>query len=552
MRKINSALCFLVLLTLLVANLVVKAQDVVPLIPKPIKAVKQSVTFTLNQNTQIVADKEAFGIAQYLQAEVLKYQGISLRNTNKATVNSINLQLQSNSKHPAEAYQLTIADNKILIKAAAPQGLFAGVTSLLQLIRQQKAVNKNITLQGWNIEDQPLYDWRGVMLDESRHFFGMEKVKQVLDWMAFYKLNKFHWHLTDQTGWRIAIKSYPKLTVIGGVGNQTDSLAPAKYYSQEEIKEIVRYAAERFIDVIPEIDMPGHATAANRAYPQFSGGGSPKYPEFTFNPGKEATYQYLTNVLREIDALFPSQMIHIGADEVHFGNQHWNVDNDVQQLMKAQNLKDLPAVEAYFVKRMADSIKNLNNEVLAWDEVVSGALSPDRTTVFWWRHDKPGVLQEALKKGFKVVLCPRLPLYFDFVQDSAHVIGRKWAGSFVPLQNVYNFPTTAITDIPNADNLIRGMQANLWTEVIADDQQLDYKLFPRIAALAEAAWTKSSNKDLADFNNRLKQHFKLYNAAGIYFFNPFNPKTTPEWLTPSQRKGRVISSESLTQQETKK
>ena len=538
----------IIVLALLLAGIGTKAQDI-PLIPKPVKAVKNSSAFTLSQHTQIVANKEASKIAEYLQTELLKFQGISLRSTDKANANYIDLQLKPNAKQALEAYQLSIGESKIELKAANPQGLFAGVTSLLQLIRQQQVKNNQVIIPSWTIEDQPLYAWRGVMLDESRHFFGKEKVKQILDWMAFYKLNKFHWHLTDQPGWRIEIKKYPKLTVIGGVGSFTDSLAKAQYYTQEEIKEIVRYAAERFIDVIPEIDMPGHATAANKAYPEFSGGGSPKYPEFTFNPSKEGTYQYLTNILREVDALFPSQMIHIGADEVHFGNQHWNKDEAVQTLMKKNNFKDLPAVEAYFVKRMADSIKTLNNEVLAWDEIVSGSLSPEKTTVFWWRHDKPEILKEALNKGYKVVLCPRIPLYFDFVQDGSHVVGRKWSGNFVPVQSVYDFPSKEITDLPNASSLIRGIQANIWTEVIVDEQQLDFKLFPRIAALAEAAWTKSETKNVTEFNNRLKSHFKLYTDDGLYFYNPFNPKASPDLLTPAQRKGLLPDNEAQTAQE---
>lgn len=538
----------IITLILVFFGLMVNAQDV-PLIPKPVKSTKGSSFFTLNRQTQIIANKEGSRIAEYLQTELLKYQGFALRNADKASTNYISLQIKPNAKQALESYQLLIDEKKIEINAAHPQGLFAGANSLLQLIRQQKITDHKIIIPSWSVEDQPRYAWRGIMLDESRHFFGMEKVKQILDWMAFYKLNKFHWHLTDQPGWRIEIKKYPKLTVIGGVGSFTDSLKKAQYYTQEEIKEIVRYAAERFIDVIPEIDMPGHATAANKAYPEFSGGGSPKYPEFTFNPGKESTYQYLTNILREVDALFPSQMIHIGADEVHFGNQHWNKDEAVQDLMKKHNFKDLPAVEAYFVKRMADSIKSLNNEVLAWDEIVSGNLPADQTTVFWWRHDKPEILKQALAKGFKVVLCPRLSLYFDFVQDSAHVVGRKWAGKFVPMQSVYDFPSKEIIDLPNATSLIRGIQANLWTEVIVDEQQLDFKLFPRIAALAEAAWTNAETKNAAEFNIRLKKHFELYTEDGLYFFNPFSPKASPELLTPTQRRGLLPDNEAQTAQE---
>lgn len=544
MKKINLILCFA-----LVA-LGIKAQEIIPLIPKPLKAVKHEGYFALSNSTQINASTELSNIAQYLQSELLKHQGITLRMADKAGQNSIELQIKK-SKNTAETYQLSIGNNKIQIIATDKKGIFNGVSSLLQLIRQQSKRAETVQLACWTVNDQPRYAWRGFMLDESRHFFGKEKVKQILDWMAFYKLNKFHWHLTDQPGWRVEIKKYPKLTLIGGIGTYTDSLAKAQYYTQEEIKEIVRYATERFIDVIPEIDMPGHATAANKAYPQYSGGGSVKHPEFTFNPGKEETYQYLTNILKEIDVLFPSQMIHIGADEVHYGNEKWNTDSNVQQLMKDKGLKNLSAVEAYFVKRMADSIRLMNNEVLAWDEVVGGSLNADRTTVLWWRHDKPEVLKEALSKDYKVILCPRIPLYFDFVQDASHTVGRKWAGNFVALESVYNFPSDEIVNLPNADKLIRGMQANLWTEVVTNNEQLDYKIFPRISALAEAAWTANELKNMDDFNKRLKRHLALFNQDDLYFYNPFNPKASPDLLSPMQRKGMLPKPEALTNQESK-
>jgi hexosaminidase len=540
------------LLLLLVLTYAVSgySQETLMLIPKPEKAVKLSGTFNWDNNTRIIADADAKPIAQYLQAELLKHTGLTLLAGKDNKRNFIELKLTPKAKMLAEAYQLIISDEKILVKAAHPSGLFAGVSSLLQLVRQQNVRNGSINLPTWQIDDKPLFAWRGFMLDESRHFFGKEKVKQLLDWMAFYKLNKFHWHLTDQPGWRLEVKQYPKLSLVGGIGTYSNPYAPAQYYTEEDIKEIVRYATERFIEVIPEIDMPGHATAANKAYPEFSGGGSKQHPEFTFNPGKEETYRYLSKILREVDVLFPSQKIHIGADEVHYGNENWNKDEAVQTLMKAKGLKDLPAVEAYFVQRMADSIRNMNNEVLAWDEVVGGTLSPENTTVFWWRHDKPDVLQKALEKGYQVVLCPRLPLYFDFVQDASLKIGRRWAGKYVPLRDVYQFPTSTILDLPKASAAIRGIQANLWTENLSEPQQLDFMIFPRIAALAEAAWTANANKDYDAFSKNLISHFKLFNKDGIFFFNPFNPKNTPEWLNSLQRQ-KLPDSEGLTKQESK-
>ncbi|HET8827828.1 MAG TPA: beta-N-acetylhexosaminidase [Pelobium sp.] len=528
------------------------AQERVPLIPKPVKAIKQSSVFNLDKHTAINAGiGNSEKAVYYLQTEVLKHKLISLSISPQQTASTIKFTIVTNGIKN-NGYQLLMSENLIEIKAANEEALFLGTVSLLQLIRQTPIVNQKIALNCWNIADEAYFGWRGFMLDESRHFFGKKKVKEILDWMAFYKLNKFHWHLTDQPGWRIEIKAYPRLTLVGGIGNHTDPAAPAQYYTQEDIKEIIRYAADRFIEVIPEIDMPGHATAANLAYPEFSGGGSPKYPEFTFNPGKEETYQYLTNILKEVDALFPSQMIHLGADEVHFGNQNWNTDASVQKLMKDKKFNDLKEVENYFIERMADSLKMMNNEVLGWDEVVESKLSTKNTTVFWWRHDKPEVLKKALEKGFKVVLCPRLPLYFDFVQDSTHRIGRKWAGAFVPLESVYSFPSSEINDLPKEKNQIRGIQANLWTESVTTVQQMDYLMFPRIAALAESAWTAPSEKEFSGFQQRLKSHLKLYASAGLYYFNPFYPKNSAEFLNPAQRENQLPDSEDLTNQEQQK
>lgn len=229
------------------------------------------------------------------------------------------------------SYSLKTSTKEIVISAADDEGVFNGISSLIQLVASKKVVNGSVNLPAWQIDDKPLYQWRGLMLDESRHFFGKEKVKLLLDWMAFYKLNKFHWHLTDEPGWRLEIKKYPLLTLVGGIGNHTNPNASSNYYTQEDVKEIVRYAAERKIDVIPEIDMPGHARAANRAYPEFSGGGSEKYPHFTFDPGNEGTYKYLTDIIREVDVLFPSKMIHLGGDEVSFGNQQWSKNAGIQK-----------------------------------------------------------------------------------------------------------------------------------------------------------------------------------------------------------------------------
>jgi hexosaminidase len=313
------------------------------------------------------------------------------------------------------------------------------------------------------------------------------------------------------------------------VGEFKNPEKPAQFYTQADVIEIVAYAAERFITIIPEIDMPGHAAASNRAYPEFSGGGSVDYPDFTFNPGKESTYQFLTNILKEVDALFPSQMIHLGGDEVQYGNATWETDEDVKKLRTQKKLRDLKAVEYYFIQRMADSITSLGNRVLAWDEIIDAELSV-RPIIFWWRHDKIIQLKKAMDKGYESVLCPRLPLYFDFVQDSSHKIGRRWNNTFNTLESLYSFSHELFPETRNNEKLILGIQGNVWTETILTSARLDYMIFPRMTALAEAAWTFGDKKDFNNFTIRLKSHLKLYDKAGLYFYDPFQPKNHPEAL----------------------
>ncbi|TZF82594.1 beta-N-acetylhexosaminidase [Pedobacter sp. BS3] len=511
-----------------------------PIIPQPATCQKNAGTFNLNSRATVaIRGKASASQAYYLQKEVLRLTGIALAENTVGKSPAIELNLIP-GRADGEAYTLQIQPAKVTISSASAEGLFNGIESFLQLALFSPNNGRAVQIPCWNISDKPLYGWRGIMLDESRHFFGKEVVKNILDWMAFYKLNRFHWHLTDEPGWRFEVKRYPKLALVGGIGDYSNPAKPAQFYTQEDIKEIVSYAAERFIEVIPEVDMPGHATAANKAYPAYSGGGSAAHPDFTFNPGKEGTYAFLTNILKETDALFPSQMIHLGGDEVSYGNEKWATDSGIQALRSKYQLKDLKAVEDYFIQRMADSVFVMNNKVLAWDEAVSTNLPANKTIVLWWRHDKPQQLKMALDKKYSVVLCPRIPLYFDFVQDSTHQVGRRWAGDFASLTKLYNFSGTEY--IPNAGNnsLLLGMQANLWTEKIATTQRLEYMLFPRIAALAESAWTAPANKDFGQFKNRLNPHLALYKASGLSYFNALDAKLTPEIIDPAAREQKMF------------
>lgn len=511
---------FLLAITVLVLQVQLKAQSQCPIIPQPSKAVETGAVFTLNKNTVInISDDALLPVARYFQRELLEQNKIPVNLQNKKNVPVLQLVI-AKKKGNEEAYNIQMGKEAIIITGESRSAVFNGIISLLQLITQSKSTGDNILLNCWNIEDTPLYNWRGLMLDESRHFFGMEKVKSILNWMAFYKLNRFHWHLTDEPAWRIEIKNYPNLALVGGIGSYTNPNVPAQFYTQQQIVEVISYAAERNITVIPEIDMPGHATAANRAYSQYSGGGNPQHPEFTFHPGKDETYQYLTNILREVNALFPSGMIHLGGDEVSFGNDKWMADKQVQDLMKKKQLKTVTEVEQYFMQRMADSLYGMNAKLLAWDEVANMSFPTDKTIVYWWRHDKPGQLLTALNKGYSTVICPRLPFYFDFVQDSTHTVGRKWNKLYNSLQNVYDYNVGLIAGVTEKNKKqILGIQANIWTETMTNSYQLDYMLYPRIAALAETAW--SENKNFTDFKNRLQKNFGLYKAAGINFYKPF-------------------------------
>jgi hexosaminidase len=475
-------------------------------------------------NSQLFTnDKGLSGLLHYFNAEI----GQQPKNSN-IPKQDIDLKILPSSDVYG-SYELVTSENKVAITAPDSAGLFNGLVTLLQLYKSANPSNNKLVLPRVVIHDQPRFGWRGFMLDESRHFFGKQVVKELLDWMAFYKLNRFHWHLSDSQGWRIEIKKYPLLTSVGGKGNFTDSLAVATYYTQEDIREIVAYAKVRFITIIPEIDMPGHATAATRAYPILSGGDAPNYPGFTFDPANDETYTYLTDILTEIRTLFPSGIIHLGGDEVAFGIAAWKNNPRVAKLMAANQFTELNQVEHYFLRRMGDSVLKFSNYLMCWDEAVSAGLPVSTTYISWWRQNKPESLNEAISKGYKVVLCPRLPLYFDFVQDSTHKSGRKWdKKKFNSYLDIYHFPENSIIAGLSDKTNILGLQGNLWTETVISKKRLQYLIFPRMASLAEAGWAASSAKSDTRFNTSLEAHLLLYDKKNIYYYNPFHPDQHPE------------------------
>ena len=308
------------------------------------------------------------------------------------------IRVKQESDLAKEAYRLTVTKEGACIYYSTETGLLWGIQTLRQALEQANFFTSGNSkyLPMVDIKDAPKYDWRGFHIDVVRHMFTVDYLKKVIDCLSFYKINKLHLHLTDDQGWRIEIKRYPKLTTEGAVGNWHDPKAPATFYTQEEIKEIVAYAADRHIMVVPEFDMPGHATAVCRSYPEISGGGEGKWQHFTFHPCKEETFEFISNVLDEIVALFPSPYIHIGGDEVHYGNQSWFTDPEIQQFIKDKNLGNETGLEQYFIRRAADIVASKGKTMIGWDEMIDAGVSPDKAVIMWWRHDRKHQLVKAL------------------------------------------------------------------------------------------------------------------------------------------------------------
>ena len=493
------------------------------LVPTPTDFVRREGAFVIGKGQTILVEGTSAGQVDEIFRKQLDDMKLSQSNSEGVVI----FQLLSEVGIFSEGYILDVKSDTAKIMASTEAGLFYGKEALLQLIRVGKG-----RVGACSIQDSPRFAWRGFMLDESRHFFGKEKVMQYLDIMASLHLNIFHWHLTDEPGWRIEIKRYPDLTKIGAVGNWHDADASAAFYTQEDIKDIVSYAAERHIMVIPEIDMPGHATSACRAYPEISGGGEGRWKGFTFHPCKEETFEFISNVLDEVVDLFPAPYIHIGVDEVHYGNQNWFTDSDIQQFIKENHLVNETGLEHYFIRRVADIVASKGKKMIGWDEIVDADVSPEKAVVMWWRHDRKYQLVKALERGYQVILTPRLPMYGDFVQYPTHQIGRL---EYNLLEDVYRFPESLMNLVQGYEKQLLGIQYSMWTERIADNKRLDFMTFPRLFAFAEAAWSPTNVKYYGRFMKKLPSYLNVLDQLGIYYFNPFNPSATPEPIGPDKQ-----------------
>ena len=494
------------------------------IVPSPAKYSAAQGSFVLTRSVRI----EAVGDDAKAAADAFLRRVKAMERLPKGRSSKVVLRLAEGLKMAPEAYSLKVTPDSVVLSAATAEGLARAEASLLQLLDDASG-----KIDACEITDSPAYAWRGLMIDESRHFFGKEKVKQYLDMMFRLKLNVFHWHLTDEPGWRIEIKRYPLLTTVGGVGNWHDSAAKAQFYTQQDIREVVAYAAERGIMVVPEFDMPGHATAACRAYPELSGGGDGRWNGFTFHPSRESTFEFISNVLDELVQLFPAPYIHIGGDEVHYGNQNWYRDPEIQRFIADNKLVDERGLEHYFVRRVADIVASKGKTMIGWDEIVDAEVSPDKAVVMWWRHDRRYQLLKALELGYRVILTPRLPMYGDFVQHPSHRIGRSERTNSI--DKVHDFPADIAYLFKGHEKQIMGMQFSVWTERIADASRLDYMTFPRLFAVAEAAWTPMNARNRDAFMAGLPSWLRWLDACGIKYFNPFDPVSTPEPWGPDKQ-----------------
>lgn len=517
------------------------------IIPQPV-LVKQHLTeasFQLNEKTTIYLNNPALRhIADFLNDYLQKQYGFTLPITSDSTaLNGDGLHLAADSMifKDLKGYQLNSSKKEVHIRAVNPEGVFQGIQTLIQLLPVQKS--DNLSIPAVDILDYPRFAYRGMHLDVSRHFFDVSFVKKYIDYLALHKMNYFHWHLTDDHGWRIEIKKYPRLTEIGAWRNGTiiglypgtgnDGKRYGGYYTQEEIKEVIRYASERYITIIPEIEMPGHNIAVLAAYPEFST--TPNQPKQVaqtwgiFNKfnnvlvPSDSAFRFLENVLTEVIDLFPSPYIHIGGDEC--SKIWWSKSAFCQNFIKKKGLKDMKELQSYFIQRIEQFVNSKGKTIIGWDEILEGGLAPN-AVVMSWRGESGGIA--AARQGHKVIMTPEKFLYFNhaqFVKDDSLTAAR-----YLPLEDVYRYDPVPDSLNQEAAAYIWGAQGNLWSEYVANPAKAEYMLFPRLDALSEILWTPKSQRNYTDFLKRLNEQLKRYDLMNVHYSKKYvqveNPSNT--------------------------
>ncbi|MEJ1240950.1 family 20 glycosylhydrolase [Chryseolinea sp. T2] len=540
---------FLVCACVMCAAATANAQtSAIKITPVPVSLQVQNGEYTITQQTTIgVPDKqpELAKIAAYLSEKLSPASGFSLKTTTTSGAGIV-LSLKSGTDKGAlgdEGYTLQSTSSGVTIEAFSAAGLFYGVQSLLQLLPPQ-IESKRVESTTWripavSITDYPRFKWRGLMLDVSRHFFTKEEVKAYIDQMARFKFNRLHWHLTDDQGWRIEIKSLPKLTSVGawrvprtGLFNTMTPPKPGEkptyggFYTQEDIKEVIQYAKSRYIEIMPEVDVPGHSMAAIASYPELSitndttirvnpgssfatwGNGTfVMHTDNSLDPTDEKTYQFLTKVFGEIASLFPFEYIHVGGDECYKG--FWERDPGAQAFMKKNKIASGTELQAYFMKRVAKIVEGQKKKMIGWDEILEGGIAPN-AAVMAWRGVKGGV--EATHLKHPVVMSPAIDWYLDMMQGDVSTEVPVYGTS--RLDNVYKF--NLLPEGIDASYVIGG-QANIWTEQIASVAQLQYMTYPRALAVSETLWSPEKNKDWKNFVTRVEDQFVRFDAAGVNY-----------------------------------
>lgn len=535
--SIAKSLCCLMALSFGVM-FVALAQPDLALIPRPAALQMCEGVFQFNRSTALVvqpASAALMPLAQYWQAHCKQSAGIDLAISSAAqTGNFIEFVLDA-TLQGEEAYRLEVSPERIRLAAAAPAGMFYALQTLRQLLPPVFEGHEVRQYVPWwpvpcvSIQDQPRFPYRGMHLDVGRHFFPVEFIKKYIDLLAMYKFNRFHWHLTEDQGWRIEIKKYPRLqevaawrkeTLVGHYSNRPhrfDGKRYGGYYTQDEVREVVRYAAERHITVIPEIEMPGHSLAALAAYPELACTPGPFEVatlwgifEDVYCP-KEETFRFLEDVLTEVMALFPSEYIHIGGDECP--KTRWKQCAHCQALMRREGLKDEHELQSYFIRRIERFLNSKGRQIIGWDEILEGGLAPN-ASVMSWRGVQGGIA--AAKEGHRVVMTPTSHCYLDYYQSISPEEPLA-IGGFLPLEKVYAYePVPAELNAQEAQ-FILGAQGNVWTEYMPTPEKVEYMAFPRALAIAELTWTPAALKDYRNFAMRLAQHFKRLDIHGVNY-----------------------------------
>lgn len=513
----------------------------VNIIPRPAEIeVDQQGAFALNNKTAVVSsDDRSKNATKFLNEYLKEYYGFNLPVKNKGKQKGA-VQLVIDNAVTGGGYKLDVNNSGVTVRAADGQGIFYGIQTLIQLLPVEKSASLSIPYV--KITDQPRFQYRGLHLDVGRHFFPVSFVKKYIDYIALHKMNYFHWHLTEDQGWRIEIKKYPALTKIGGYRNGTiighhpgtgnDNKRYGGYYTQEEVKDIVKYAADRYITVIPEIEMPGHSSAAIAAYNWLSCFPSedtqiPHHPstlsaqtkgkkvqetwgvfDDVFCAGNDSTFLFLQDVLDEVLPLFPSKYVHVGGDECP--KENWKRCPRCQKRMKDENLKDEHALQSYFIQRMEKYLNGKGRTLIGWDEILEGGLAPN-AIVMSWRGEEGGIT--AAKENHEVIMTPGSHMYFDHSQlkpeDSLTI------GGYTTVEKVYSYEPVPKELPKDKEGFILGAQANLWTEYITNPAKVEYQIFPRLSALSEVLWSGKEVRDWNDFKRRLPvqaERYKLWHA----------------------------------------